>query len=109
MTPFARFEELEKVSPDNLRTMFISSWWAGEVLALRLADLAAAFARIDAAAAQESLVALRELMQRDLGAQRDKLTEAGVPTGPITAIQGRMDDALNAAEDAVREASKALH
>jgi hypothetical protein len=109
MIPAPSFEQLESLDAEGLRTMFIGAWWAGDMLALRLADFAAGFARVDSAAASRALVELRLLVRRDPAAQRKKMLKSTGFAGVIDAIEGRVGDALDGAEHAIAEAAKPGH
>lgn len=106
MPPLPPSEHLRKLTRADLETAFIANWWVADMLALRLADLAAAFARIDRAAAGGAVAELRAFAARDLAAQREKAPQL---VGPISAVAGRVDAALRAAEDAVEQAGKPGH
>lgn len=93
-------------SKNDLQVALMTALWMSDMLSAGFAELAAAFARVDNAAAIRMIGTLETKFRDDVAKQRRGLQARGSGTQPMNAMQNYLDDAISEARAAIEASTK---
>jgi hypothetical protein len=93
-------------SEERARIEMTCLQWALGFISVGFADLAAAFARADRAAAEEMIGTLERKVAADLVAERDKLIQRGYDPAPLREVARHVRETIMQAKQQMAAAQK---